>query len=552
MKRTTFFKALMITGVSTIACANLGLAQQPGQLDRTKLRGWHLMDHERDGFLGISLDKAKEQFLNGKESHKVVVAVIDAGVDTAHQGLRENLWRNPKEIAGNGKDDDKNGYVDDIYGWNFLGRTNDPSINVDKDSYEFQRLYYRDRSKFESISMPEALKGKERARYEDWLRAKELTVERNAQSGNDNQLLLVRQFLGTADSVLQRHIGSTYGKSELDTVQLNDATRQLAASVNVMGMLFSVLEGATNNKEVPSALDKVLNDAKEKAVALPDSLVNYRGNVVDDNYDNLNERHYGNYNVNAGDVMHGTHVAGIIGGIPQPNGARGVASNVELMTIRAVPDGDEHDKDVANAIRYAVDNGASIINMSFGKSFSPQEDAVQDAIKYAAKKDVLLVHAAGNDNSNIDTAYNFPRSIYKEIPHANYLSVGASTDTSFTRNKQLVASFSNYGAERVDVFAPGVLIYATVPGGDYQFLQGTSMASPVVAGLAALIKSYYPKLKAKQLKALIEDSAIKVDYRSPVRGVGDAVSLRDISRTGGIVNAYEAFKLAEERYGPIE
>ncbi|WP_051293056.1 S8 family serine peptidase [Olivibacter sitiensis] len=555
MIKSSLWRALMIGGMSVLAVAHteVSKAQQSALLDRTKLQGWHLLDKERDGYMGISLDKAKEQYLNGKPSHKVLVAVIDAGVDTAHAGLKERLWHNPKEEAGNGVDDDKNGYVDDVYGWNFLGRTNDPSVNVDKDSYEFQRIYFRDKAKFENISNAAALKGREKADYEQWLRAKELTLDKNEGAGQEKeQLLMLQQFFGRADSLLRRHIAPTYGIAEVDTVKLDGASQEMMASVNLLKMLIEGLGGGVDNQGIPSKLDEMLADAENNASALPDSVPNYRGNVVNDNYYDFKDRYYGNTNVNAGDVMHGTHVAGIIGGIPQDNGARGVVDNVELMTIRAVPDGDEHDKDVANAIRYAVDNGASIINMSFGKAISPEEEEVQKAIQHATKKGVLIVHAAGNENSNIDTAYNFPRSIYKGKRIPNYISVGASTDTSFTRDKLLVAPFSNYGKERVDVFAPGVLIYATVPGGDYQFLQGTSMASPVVAGLAALLKSYYPKLKAKELKALIEDSAVRVDYLSPVNGVGDQVSLGDISRTGGIVNAYEAFKLAEDRYGAIK
>jgi cell wall-associated protease len=220
-----------------------------------------------------------------------------------------------------------------------------------------------------------------------------------------------------------------------------------------------------------------------------------------------------------------------------------VADNVSIMVIRAVPDGDEHDKDVANAIRYAVDNGAWVVNMSFGKSFSPRKAWVDEAVRYAESKDVLLVHAAGNDAKDIDVEDNFPNNRYgddRSRTARNWITVGASGPTL----KELTASFSNYGKD-VDVFSPGVEIYSTLPGGDqYGNQQGTSMASPVTAGIAALLLSHYPELSAVQVKDVIEKSVTKVTAKVAKPGTEDEVSLSDISKTGGIVNAYEALRLA--------
>ena len=213
------------------------------------------------------------------------------------------------------------------------------------------------------------------------------------------------------------------------------------------------------------------------------------------------------------------------------------------MTIRAVPDGDEHDKDIALAIRYAVDNGAQIINMSFGKSFSPEKKWVDEAVAYVASKDVLLVHAAGNDGRNLDTSYNYPTSKFLDDKRAtNWITVGASGDPAAGG---VTAGFSNYGKEEVDVFAPGVKIYSTVPGGNtYQFLQGTSMASPVVAGLAALLLEYFPTLSARQIKDVIERSSVPFTDSVRTPGTGKLTTLNNLSKTGGLVNAYEAVKLA--------
>jgi subtilisin family serine protease len=310
-----------------------------------------------------------------------------------------------------------------------------------------------------------------------------------------------------------------------------------------------------SNKVLIEGVTEFYNGEKSKIEAAEKEPENYRGNIVQDNYDDINDRFYGNSDVMATTPMHGTHVSGIIGAVRGNNiGMNGVADNVRIMMIRAVPDGDEHDKDIANAIRYAVDNGAWVINMSFGKSFSPEKKWVDDAVKYAESKGVLLVHAAGNDGKNIDEADNFPTVRYDNNPAtkaSNWITVGASGPTS----KDLAASFSNYGKD-VDVFSPGVEIYSTLPGGnEYGNQQGTSMASPVTAGIAALILSYYPELSAKQVKSVIEKSVSPISTIKVIKpGTEDEVKLSDISKTGGVVNAYEAIKLAGtlkgERYPP--
>jgi subtilisin family serine protease len=242
--------------------------------------------------------------------------------------------------------------------------------------------------------------------------------------------------------------------------------------------------------------------------------------------------------------MHGTHCVGIIGAAKNNGkGSDGIADNVKIMMVRAVPDGDEHDKDIALAIRYAADNGAQIISMSFGKDFSPQKKWVDEAVKYAESKGVLLVHAAGNDAKNIDTADNFPNPVFADGKgRANtFVTVGASGDAT---NGGLTASFSNYGKKEVDLFSPGVKIYSTLPGSNYGNLSGTSMACPVVAGVAAFLLEYYPNLSAKQLKYIIEKSAVPISEKVKLPGTDEKVNLSDISKSGGIVNAYEAVKLA--------
>ena len=347
---------------------------------------------------------------------------------------------------------------------------------------------------------------------------------------------MVKMFYDQAKEAMKKALGkSDYTLEELNAYQPTD---QYMSAVKEMMI-------ADKEENVADQLD----EAEKHMAGLADYQLNLgfdpRG-IVGDDYSNVHEKYYGNNHVDGPEADHGTHVGGIVGAVYNNGiGMNGIARNVQLMIIRCVPNGDERDKDVANAIRYAVDNGARVINMSFGKSFSPQKAAVDAAAQYAAEKNVLLVHAAGNDGKNIDKAANFPTDIYetkKKCP--TWLEVGASDQYV----NSLPASFSNYGKKNVDVFAPGVDIYSTVPGNKYQNNSGTSMAAPVASGVAATLMSYYPELTAKDVKAIMMKSAVKyIKTNVPMPGNPDKmVPFKSLSVTGGVINLYYALQLAEK------
>ena len=524
--------------------------------------GWHLQDQATTGVYGISLDKAY-QFVKGKKSKTVLVAVIDSGVDTLHEDLKEVLWRNPKEIPGNGVDDDKNGYVDDIYGWNFIGGKDGRNVTVD--SYERDRVYHQYKDKFEGKDIdPKSLSKEEADIYEMWRKTKaEINGDTDDTPPVDvNRLRAGYKTLSLYDSILQEAMGKKeFTGKELEKADLKDF-KALNAKTALVGFMTDNNLLDITNKEILNDFKEYIDQLQRKADAKANVPKNYRNDIVKDNYNDINDRYYGNNNVYVDNnaAHHGTHVAGIIGAKRNNKiGIDGVADNVRIMMIRAVPDGDEHDKDIALAIRYAVDNGAQVINMSFGKSFSPEKKWVDEAVEYAKSKGVLLVHAAGNDHKNIDTTWNFPSPVYQENKKraSNWITVGASGDLSIdqvseegTRYNSLTAGFSNYGKDEVDVFAPGMKIYSTIPGGNtYGNAQGTSMASPVVAGLAALILEYYPNLSAEQVKYVIENSTVVPSFEVNVPASDKKVKLSDISKSGGVVNAYEALKLASTLKG---
>jgi subtilisin family serine protease len=514
-------------------------------------KGWHLMDKEKDGVYGISLEKAYE-FIKSKnlKSKTVLVAVIDSGVDTLQEDLKGILWTNPKEIPGNGIDDDHNGYVDDIHGWNFIGGKD--GTNVNDDSQEEGRVYYQFKEKFEAKDFdPTKLSGEDLDNYNMWVKAKKKIMGDGSESGVD--LVILKRVVNAcikSDSILQKAMGKTeYTGNDLDTFAASTPESKTAKSVLLYLFKENKIMDMTNTVFLSEFKEQA--DREEKKMEIKETAPKeYRKLVVKDNEADINDKYYGNNDIMAGDPMHGTHVSGIIGAErDNGKGMNGIADNVRIMMIRAVPNGDEHDKDIALAIRYAVDNGAKVINMSFGKNLSPDKKWVDEAVKYAESKSVLLIHAAGNDAANVDSVDNFPNPHFKgtKITANNWITVGASSDPlAEPEFKSVTASFSNYGKNEVDVFAPGTRIYSTLPGGNkYGNLDGTSMAAPVVTGVAALVMEYFPNLTPEQVKYCIEKSAVQPDIKTKKPGTdSEMVSMADISKTGGILNAYGAIKLA--------
>jgi subtilisin family serine protease len=482
-------------------------------LREADLNRWSHLDLVKDTVPGMSVDRAYNELLKGKKGTKVIVGVIDSGVDVDHEDLKGHIWKNTKEIAGNNKDDDKNGYVDDINGWNFLG-------DATNEQLEMTRI---------------VAKGPNTPGYAA------------AKAEVDQKLAAMMQqkpqadMFFNADKDIRTHLKKeVYTLADLKAITTTDANliKSRDLMINVAGQA-----GPTFQEEIKGYVDYVYDQVNYNLN------VNFSGRKTGDNPDDMTSKFYGNGNVKGPDVTtteHGTHVSGIIAQLKN-NGKGGdgvVTGNVEILAVRAVPNGDEYDKDIALAIRYAVDNGAKVINGSFGKDYSPHADWVYEAIKYAASKDVLIVHAAGNDSKNIDVEPNFPTD---EINGAeisdNMLTIGA-LNKEYGAN--LVAPFSNFGIKNVDVFSPGMEIYATVPNNKYKMQQGTSMAAPNAAGVATIIRSFYPKLTASQVKHILMDSGTAIDLTVTLGEQKEKKSFSNACKSGKIVNAYNAVLMAEQ------
>lgn len=512
-------------------------------------KDWFHLDNSTDGYNGVSSKKLYNELLKGKKSKTVIVAVIDSGVDWEHEDLDDVMWVNEDEIPGNGIDDDGNGYIDDIHGWNFIGG---PNGNVDADNLELTRLYRKYRSIYGNRTSDEGLSKKEKKEYAKYLHYKE-HYDKNRESAQKNLErfeTMQKEALSTLNAVQK-----ALGKKKLTLANVKNiepgANEKLATGKEIL------MEAL---KEDPSI--KSIKQLKEEVSSQFKGGINYYSNqfnkyynvdfdpraVVADNYGNQSQRIYGNNDYEGPEASHGTHVAGIIAAERNNGvGMDGVANDVRIMTIRCVPDGDERDKDVANSIRYAVDNGASIINMSFGKGFSWNKKIVDDAVKYAAKNDVLLVHAAGNSNQDNDVVDNFPKDTYEKAGlfspkySKTWMEVGA---LDHKQGAYAPARFSNYGKNEIDLFSPGVDIYSTVPDNKYAKFNGTSMASPVAAGVAALIRSYYPTLSAVQVKEIMMSTVTPNNEMVYLPGSEKKVPFSSLSVSGGTVNAYAAMKKA--------
>jgi len=526
------FKSILLTSALALFMASCGakkitaeplaiaapLTEKKGELSDADEKRWSHLDLFKDTVPGMSVDRVYD-LVKDRKSTKVIVGVIDSGVDIEHPELKDVVWTNTKEIAGNGIDDDKNGFIDDIHGWNFLGdieHENLEYVRILKKGDDGSELYKRAKAEYDK-EFEQATAGKQQV-----------------------------DFILKADKGFQDKTGKENYTAE-DLAKLKTDDQMLSAVKPRFEQILTRVPREEFMKQVQSGVEHYDSQLKYNLNKEYDAR-----KILGDNPDDWNSKTYGNNNVIGPEkegAKHGTHVAGIIAQARGNNvGGDGVAtSHVQIMAVRAVPDGDEYDKDVALAIRYAVDNGAKVINGSFGKYFSPHSDWVYDALKYAAEKDVLVVFAAGNEGINLDAdqSERYPNDDKNTLTEYtdNVLTIGALNEVY---GPDMVAPFSNYGKTKVDVFSPGMRIYATVPNNGYEFLQGTSMASPNAAGVAALVRAYYPKLKAAQVKQILMNSGVAIPIEVKAGEEGQNFQFSDLSRSGKIVNAYNAIILADK------
>lgn len=516
----------------------------------TNYGNWFIKDAEKDGYEGLSSDRAITQF-NLKSEREVIVAVLDSGVDIHHEDLQGKIWINAEETGldknGNDKatnkiDDDENGFADDVHGWNFLGGADGSHINHETLEMTREMVRYDKR-----VAAGENLSLEEKKYYA------EVEKAYNATKSETEEVLKVlepeEKKVTSYKALLKEKLNlEDYSKEALDKIASGEAD-----IIEAKNYLLSI---HTKYRSV-LRFERIFENAKNTIQYYLNKEFNPR-TIAGDDPDDFSQTHYGNSDVIGPDADHGTHVAGIIAA-KRGNGIGidGVAENVKIMVLRMVPNGDERDKDVALAVRYAVDNGADVINMSFGKGYSPHKTMVDSAFLYAAEKGVLILHAAGNDSTNNDVTPSFPsrnvkdaelKKLPKEI--STWLEIGASTKD---KGLNLVAVFSDYGKVDVDIFSPGYELNSTIPGNKYAVFSGTSMATPAASGAAALLLSNFPGMDSLQAKAIILHKA-RMHNELLVRLPGSAkfdlpVLFSSLSSTGGIVDALSSIAFALQLSG---
>ncbi|OPC25855.1 peptidase S8 [Elizabethkingia meningoseptica] len=542
--RKFFISAAFLTAFT------FGFSQQTAEKHDKDSETWYHKDFATTKVYGINTEKAYK-FLESKglKPQTVIVGVLDSGVEVDHPGLVKNMWVNTKEIPGNGIDDDGNGYIDDIHGWNFQGGKNG---DVDVDTQEVTRVVKKYKPLFEGADSAanKANQAKMPAEFDLYMKSKDLYTSKSIEAQQN--------FIGYSE--LKKRIPAIVGILGGKALTAENV-KSIVPKTNFEGYFVEILTSMIKDDELAGKsgkdLEKAFTDQVDEGIKHYQTQATKQFNfdydprsIVGDNYDDVNERNYGNNHYEGPDAEHGTHVSGIIAGLPNGNEVQyGVASRVaKIMTVRAVPDGDERDKDVANAIRYAVDNGAKVLNMSFGKPVSPNKEKVWEAFKYAQDKGVLLVKAAGNEEEDISEHVAYPTNFKTPADEKPFLNnmivVGASTNDS----AKLRASFSNYNQKMVDIFAPGEKIYSTVPDGKYKYLQGTSMASPVVAGAAAVLLAYMPTLTPAQIIEAIVKTANKSTVDADVKGRSVNNTFNYMSRSGGVMDLYKAAEYAYNNF----
>jgi cell wall-associated protease len=503
---------------------------------------WHWKDLEKDGVHGVSLFKAQEQLMALKiKPSPIIIAVLDGGIDTSHQQIKSYLWRNPKEIPGNALDDDKNGYIDDVYGWNFLGNASGENIN--KASDEKSRVYHRYKNEFNQAQLDSAnWDTKKKLAYASWKQAAAEIVFTDEAADNLAFIKMARNAVVKMGLIIIKEIeDSNFTTEKLENYQpigkiTADTKISYLRTMQALG-----IDRLSGYQSLVEDLNEYILGKEQAAISMETPPEDLRKKITKDQYELLSDQYYGNNNITGPNAKHGTHVAGLAAGIVDTSFTRNNFSNpIQIMGVRVVPDGDEYDKDVALGIRYAVNNGAKIINMSFGKSYSPEQPWVDSAIRYAASKDVLIIHSAGNEFYDLNNKTVFPTpysNVFKDKA-TNMITVGASSDPIIAES--ILTDFSNYGNKIVDVLSPGNKIYSSLPNQQYGFLNGTSMSAPILSHIAALVRAYFPKLNATEVKTILLQSYWKPNDPNtffPIPQKEQTKKLNEMSAEGGIINA---------------
>lgn len=494
---------------------------------------WSYRSLRRDSIPGSSYYDACALLAN-TPGRPVIIGVIDTGIDQTHSQLNKSIWTNLKEKPGNHLDDDKNGYVDDVHGWYWTALSNGTFMTTDLSeairvlqgdslgntnpgvAEQARRIYQHESEKLALLKMA----------VSDTARLKQTLASLATYAGDGAVTLTTLQGLPTgSDSVqtgvrlltIESYRGRPTNWAQLSARLIGFAPRLHAAYKEMAAYAF--------NRDYKPLTNGVRFAGQSVGPTLSRSEI----------------------------LAHGTYVAGVLTAPLSAGVDKAEGQYMSIMDLAAAPPtGDERDELLAKAIRYAVDNGASVINISVAKKLSAHRDLVDAALLHALKKDVLVINCAGNDSNDNDVTPYYPVgpvSLSGNVIGDNFIEVGNSSPEW---NEKLPFYSSNYGHSSVDLFAPGVQIRTATPGQQYATISGTSLSAPLVARVAALIRSHFPNLTACSVKAILMKSVRKPVFMVLKPGTAQLVAMSDLCSSGGILDAEAAVRLAISRSAQVK
>ncbi|MBG7630454.1 MAG: S8 family serine peptidase [Bacteroidetes bacterium] len=513
--------------------------ERPEFSQTKKFDHWHLKDYESDGVPGISLDKLYDELIKNQKGKQIIVAIIDTEIDINHEDLKDFIWINNDEQPNNGVDDDNNGYVDDVNGWNFIGNKNGGNLICSNFSYtrKLKELIpiFKGKTKEEV--------GNDTLNFKIYQRALMDHQNMKRQLKEDYEYV---EFLNTGfprskkllDSIFR---GSTYTINQLDSLYTIFKKQDSIKAADIYFMIdflnFDMHGYADNLAYESNLIEKYSNN-----ISFDDRA------IIGDNVNDIEDRDYGSPFITNSlkEFTHGSIVSGVLAAHRTNNkGVRGITNTVKLMPLCIQAKfGAETDKDLALSIKYAVENGAQVINISANRTYELHNEWVQQALLYAEEQNVLVVKGAGNSETDIDKIITYPNKNTKDHVLNNFIVVGA---TGMELNSNFKPVWANYGRKTVDFYAPGESILTTTPFDSYKVDSGSSLSTAITSGVAALLLSYYPDLKVSEIRQILMESAtrydldIELDYDS-----NTTVPFSKLSNSGGVLNAFNAFVLAEK------
>ena len=560
-----YFLLLMASACISVANAQLVKQNDQGEKKQSDL-DWYNCSFDKDNVYGAEVNKAYD-FLKGKKMKKrPVVALIGSGIDVEHEDLKQAIWFNPKEKA-DGKDNDKNGLVDDINGWNFLGGKDGQVMEstMREGDREFLRLkdkyadYMFDGKDYYKIINEKMTKVPAPENVDEFNYYRFNVMPESPIAGSYGGWVLVqavKEYAAKFDKMMRERFPNKELTQEdfnicYDPKAPRDSLAEVAFMVCAYGFSIyqtdkwdAVYAGIKSGAQIQQSQAEY--EAKVKQFGSDG-----RATIIGDNYLDINDNKYGNNVLLTTDASIGTMEAGIIAGKRDNGlGGNGIMDQAEIMTLRVSANGEPYLKDIALAIRYAVDHGADVILLPVQNSLYPEDQKkwISEALEYAESKGVLAITPAWEASQDLSKDIYFPNRWMTGKKELTNLMVVSSSDKE--GNPSMT---SNYGAKEVDLYAPGIDIYSTYTGDTYQTGTGIGLAAATTVGVAALLKAYYPQLTGTQIRNILLESVTSrkdVEVEKGIRVNGQASQdlflFGDLCLSGGILNAYQAVVAADK------